>query len=229
MSVADNSFVSLISDEDGFGLPYWSGVEVLQERLLEQNERFINDIVFIRNKYGIEVEIQGDYSDYAYLQYMNNPPRLVSDENFLQDVRKIAAKIKLPGDWERAVVDYVFGIQSIGIGAFEYEKRAVGRVVEKNDEKYVEIRLYGDLTTIELREIIKSEGVRKLIKAANPTKKPYKVSDYVGFRVHQLRHRGLTYEQIWKQLTKEKHKYEDYHHIHKLHKRFEAKVDKLYA
>lgn len=230
MSVDDSDeFVKLTPGRGSAEEFYWPGVEMSQERLLLQNERFISDIDFIRKKYGINVSYQ-DTSDSAYYQYTMTPPSELSNKKFQADILAVADKIRLPGTWGNIVTEYVFGFDNIGLGIYEYdEKYALGRVASDNNGKYVELRLYGDLTIPELREIVASSHVRKLVKQTASVKRPYSKDDKVGFRVHELRESGMTYDRIWKQLEREKLKYEDVSHVHKIHARFKQKVDKLYA
>lgn len=227
MSVVGD-FVNLPFDDSG-NLPPddWLDVEITQERLLLYNERFIADIEAIRQKYDITVGSQGDYSESAYMDYMSNPPSITTDSDFIKDVKQIVKHIQLPGDWEKTIIDYVFGIDNVGLGTFEYEKAVRGRIVDNDNQKYVEIRLYGDVTIPDIRKSAKS--IRELIVQSKPTKKPYDTDIGVGATIDDLRQQGLTYEQIWEKLSDSGKKYEDYHHTHKVHTRFKKRVDEVYA
>lgn len=205
--------------------------EISEERLLVYNERFLADVKNVRERFDINVGTQGDYSDAGYLDFYSNPPEIINDARFIQAITEVARKIKLPGDWAQIIIDYVFGIDNIGnYGVFSYpEKHALGRVVDEDGKRYVELRLYGDITVQDMRTLASSKSFRELVKQTTPIKKPYKRDDTLGYRVDRLRIQGLTYHQIWEQLKLEKHTYADYSSIRRLHTRFLKRVDNLYA
>lgn len=123
-------------------------------RLLELNDSFMADVNAIRRRYDISVEeSNGETLDAIEQQFEH----LLADEHFINDVRIIARRIKLQGDWLNGLSLYVCGQPA---GATLYPDfdlhRIEARAITDTDEPYIEMRLYGDITRQELEKATKN-------------------------------------------------------------------------
>lgn len=130
--------------------------------LLEMNAEFVKDVESLRTKYKIDPDSQ---TINTYSNSMDEMPYLFDDINFTRDVRKISDRIKLQGDWSESVKLYTLGLpssESLLPNDYENMRRIEARAVSDTTERYVELRLYGDITRKELVDA--SKPIRKYLK-----------------------------------------------------------------
>lgn len=170
-------------------------------QLLLRNEQFIKDIEGLRAKYNVgQYEVESGKPSIIDNLAPQEPKKRAQ---FNRDIKIIVDKINFPGEWSEAVRDLVVGfVPEPNFYSLDSQKRIEAR----QNDGYVEVKIYGDVTVPELRKV--NKAIRELIAAqafktrtSNETRKKYRLGKNIA--IYDLAVKGMTNSQIASYLDKE--------------------------
>lgn len=196
-------------------------------RLLEMNDRFAADIDAIRSRYDIKVdESSREPIDDIEERYKH----LLYNDDFIGDVRAVARRIKLQGDWLNGLALYVCGQPA---GATLYPDFGLHRIearrVTDDDEPHIALKLYGDMTRQELEKA--SKYIRVFIEKNMDYRSVNKLSDDRLRKIRLVRKwldEGKTFKEVADLLADRNFSPQTYSDVRKQYSEFMSYVERIY-
>lgn len=196
-------------------------------RLLEMNDSFAADVDAIRSRYGIEVDKSARVpTDTVEERYSS----ILSSEEFIDDVRAIARRIKLQGDWMNGLALYICGQPA---GATLYPDpdlhRIEARAVIDTDEPHIILKLYGDMTRQELEKATKN--IRVFLTKNMEYESVNRLSDNAIKKmriIRKLLDKKKSYEEIADILDDRGFDFQLYSDVRKQYHEFMGYVERIY-
>lgn len=172
----------------------WTKSELEAQWFLSHNEQFLNEISRIKQRFDIS-------------SWQPNPeqPRLElyppkeDEEYFFHLVNKICNRITLPGNWFSAVFQIIIGYSSVD----NLRPSREVHIAVTDQEEYVQLRIYGNASIVELREA--AERLRRVIKRKYSVQKQVRDKPQFGKyrRAYELRRKGYRTPQATEIMNKE--------------------------
>lgn len=196
-------------------------------RLLELNDRFVDDVNRLREKYKIHVD---ENSEKSLSDIEEEYTDLLSSDKFIDDVRVIARKIKLQGNWVNGLALYICGQPA---GATLYPDfdlhRIEAKAVTDSDEPHLVLKIYGDMTRQDLVKATKS--IRYFIEKNMDYESVNKLGDRTILKYHFIRKclaDGMDFKDIPDVLETHGFELQSYSDVRKQYHEYMAYLERIY-